>query len=343
MKRLAIIAMITIGFISLMIVGTISYFNDREENFSRIKTGVIDLEVNGQNPLNEAVIGINNAECCHIYYEDILLHLTSDSNPAKVKMRFFNLSYGSTAAGVVHECGEEEKSGEIDIARSDGTNVTYKYEAKSNCVKFEDAEFQLGEDNTTGLTDTFIITFYNGTLPVSGKIKTGAGDQYFTINSIGDEVEIYYYDTLTYKVRLVSVAGFTFTFEVESIAKHEGTALSHVTFCFTCSQCDDCKCKDIEIDVSIINASTGERFVVIDLNEHKTLPELNDKWINLTTSDGIPEFMPCNNYILNISIHYNACHSATFDIEFYAEQINGKGLYDSEISKNNFITGDGNG
>ncbi|RLF33035.1 MAG: hypothetical protein DRM98_02910 [Thermoplasmata archaeon] len=137
--------------------------------------------------------------------------------------------------GVVHTYGDPEESGTIGISRSDGTTVIYSYEAKPTCVKFEDADPQLGEDETVGLTDTFIITFYGGALPVSGEIKSGAGTEYFTINSVGDIVDIYYYDTLTYKITLVSLTNNenTFTFTVESINKPGNTALSHVDFCFS--------------------------------------------------------------------------------------------------------------
>ena len=140
--------------------------------------------------------------------------------------------------GVIHTYGDPEESGTIEVYRSDGSTITYHYEAKPTCVKFEDASSQLGEDDTVGLTDTFIVTFYGGALPVTGEIKAGAGEQYFTINNVGDVIDIYYYDTLTYRVKLVSLTHNenTFTFTVESVTKPGNTALSHVTFCFSEAQ-----------------------------------------------------------------------------------------------------------
>jgi len=320
MKKLLSVVFVT-SVLALAIEGTLSFFGDTEKSFGNyFTTGVVDLEVNGQNPLEGAVIAINDAEPCHVYYEKVTLHMTTESNPSLVKMRFFNLSNNSTPKGVVHKYGELEKEGEANVTRSDGTNVSYEYEAKPVCIKFEDAEIQLGEDDTVGLTDKFVITFYNGTLPVNGEIKTGAGTIYFTINDVGDEIEIYYYGVLTYKVRLVSIEGFTFTFEVESIAKPGNTGLSHVAFCF--SKGNDPR-EDLEIDLSITNTSSGETFILLDFNEHKTLFDLQNEWINLTEMNKIPEFMPCIDYAINVSIHFDSSVCGTeinFDIDFYAEQ-----------------------
>ncbi len=151
----------------------------------------------------------------------------------------WNCNGGGCGEGVVvHTYGEDEQTGTVEIPRSDGTTPTYDYEAKPTCVKFEDGDPQLGEDETVGLTDTFVITFYGGALPINGEIKTGADapgpdGTPFTITYVGEEIGIYYYNTLTYKIRLVDICDSTFTFEVESIAKPGNTALSHIEFCFS--------------------------------------------------------------------------------------------------------------
>jgi hypothetical protein len=69
--------------------------------------------------------------------------------------------------GVVHTYGDPTETGTIDISRSDGSIVEYTYVADPTCVKFEEPEVPLGEDDTVGLTDTFIITFYGGGLPIT--------------------------------------------------------------------------------------------------------------------------------------------------------------------------------
>jgi len=139
--------------------------------------------------------------------------------------------------GVVHTYGDPEESGTIGVSRSDGTTVMYDYEAKPTCVKFENGNPQLGEDDpdTVGLIDTFIITFYGGALPISGEFKTGAGEVHFNINDVGELINISYYSTLTYTVTLVNITNDnnTFTFKVKSIAKLGNTAMSHIQFCFS--------------------------------------------------------------------------------------------------------------
>jgi len=321
-----------------MIVGTISYFGDNENSIGNsFNVGIIDLEVNGENPLNHPVIFLEKIHPCKIYYQDVTLHLKENSNPAKVWIHIFNVSDGSG-------CNDEEEIGVVNVHRSDNSTVMYSYEANATCIKFEDAASQLGEDDTVGLTDTFVVTFCEGDLPVSGEIKTGAGKAEFTINFVGEEVDIYYYDTLTYKIRLINKTDSTFIFGVESIDKPGNTGMSHITFCLSYdNSCDKELDGAIEIDLSITNRSSGETFIILDFNEHKTIHDLECVYINLTTLDGIPEFMPCIDYILTFSIHLNSsccCESkaVTFDIEFYAEQKTGAGFSDAEISIGNLIT-----
>ncbi|RLF42765.1 MAG: hypothetical protein DRN29_11020 [Thermoplasmata archaeon] len=103
----------------------------------------------------------------------------------------------------------------------------------------------------------------------------------------------------------------------------------------------------IEIDLKLINTSSGEEFVLISPDEHRTLSDLECRWINLTTPDGISNLLPCTNYVLNVSIHLKKagikCQdlSVTFDVEFYAEQKNGMGFYDVETSIGNTIAMNG--
>ncbi len=336
MKKL-LISILSLGVIASMIAGTISYLGDNENSIGNsLIVGIIDLEVNGENPLNHPIIFLEKIHPCKIYYQNVILHLKENSNPAKVWMHIFNVSDGSSCSG-------EEESGIVNIPRSDNSTVMYSYEANATCIKFEDAISQLGEDETIGLTDTFVVTFCDGNLPVSGEIKTGAGKVEFTINFVGEEIDIYYYDTITYKIRLINKSEDTFIFEVESIDKPGNTGMSHITFClFHDNVCDKKLSEAIEMDISITNTSSGETFIILDFNEHKTIHDLECVYINLTTLDGIPEFTPCIDYILTISIHLNSScccknKAISFDIEFYAEQKTGTGFSDVEISIGNLI------
>ncbi|HDN95953.1 MAG TPA: hypothetical protein ENG71_02690 [Thermoplasmatales archaeon] len=333
---------VVISLLSFFLGGTFSFFDDREENCGKISAGVIDLEINNQNPLNGAIM-LKNVSSSHVYYANVTLHLTKDSNPSIIKMRFLNVSNGNCSSkGIVHVYGQSEEEGIINITRSDNSTVKYKYEAKETCIKFGDADIQLGEDETVGLKDTFVITFYGGGLPIYGKIKTGVDDgTSFVINSM-QTIGIYYYGILTYNISLVSVSGSIFVFEVESVEKQQRTALSHITFCFSPASYDCEYSECVEIGISIMNSSGGE-FVLLDLSEHKTLCELEGEWINLTAQF---TFSPCIIYILGLSFYINySCDfgNATFDIEFVAQQKNCRGFSDFELSKNNFISGDKNG
>ena len=219
---------------------------------------------------------------------------------------------------VVHTYGDEEESGTVNIPRSDGTLVPYDYEVKPSCVKFEDADPQLGEDETTGLIDTFNITFYGGTLPINGHVKTGAGEVYFTINSIGEEIEIYYYDTLTYIVRLVDICGNTFSFEIESITKPGNTGLSHVEFCFTEGNPPNGECEGGEGDniwqeefEPIIFQGTMQEF--IETYETQWIgPEYMESFVTHYIGWAWEVPVDTGNIIQGDIL--------TFDVEFYAEQ-----------------------
>jgi len=331
MKK-TLISILSLSIIASMIVGTISYFGDNEDSTDNIfSAGIIDLEVNGENPLNHSVIVLEKIHPYKIYYQNISLHLEENSNSAKIWMHVFNIS---------DSCSGEY--GMVNVSRSDNSTVLYAYEANSTCIKFEESILPLGEDNTIGLTDTFVVTSCEGTLPISGEIKTGAGKVEFIINFIGEEINVYYYDVITYKIRLINESDGVFIFEVESIDKPGNTGMSHIIFCFSC--CNKDLSEAIEIALSITNTSSNETFTIIDFDEHKIIHNLECIYINLTTLEGIPEFMPCIEYILKISIHLNSiccCESITFDIEFYAEHKGGAGFSDVEISIGNLISREG--
>ncbi|MGC9309049.1 MAG: hypothetical protein ACP5FL_09800, partial [Thermoplasmatota archaeon] len=346
-KTLFIILIISVT--SALLAGTSSYFNDGEQCTSTsVTTGHLDLEINDHNPLDGPVVVVENAAPQGTYYRDVELHLTEQSTPARVEMCINNVRRYPAGRGVVHSYGEDEKQGSIEIARSNGSTTTYNYEAKPTCVKFEGADIQLGEDETVGLTDTFNVTFRNGTVPISGEFKYDGITTPFTITEAGKEAEIVYEDVTIYKIRLVDRLGSRFTFEVESIAKPANTAMSYIQFCFTEST-GPCLKNQVELDLSITDPSTDQEHILLPLNEHKNLSELAGKCIWLTSPSKISAFKPSTTYTLNISIHMNGTRQeimdgeVAFDITFHAmEQMNPysyQGLTDIETSIGNVIIG----
>ncbi|MCD6447926.1 MAG: hypothetical protein J7L58_02625 [Thermoplasmata archaeon] len=110
------------------------------------------------------------------------------------------------------------------------------------------------------------------------------------------------------------------------------------------SSCSDEISRHIEIGMSIKEVGSGNVYVVLDINEHKTLWDLQDIWLNLTNE----KFKPREKYILNVSIYPNLFSSCkgkevAFDIWLIAEQEK-DGFSDMEISCGNKICiGGGNG
>jgi len=70
---------------SLMTVGTQSFFSDMETSTGNTFTaGTIDLTVNGENPLESAVVVLDDMKPCYVFYVEKKLHISD--NPADVWM-----------------------------------------------------------------------------------------------------------------------------------------------------------------------------------------------------------------------------------------------------------------
>ena len=105
---------------------------------------------------------------------------------------FFN-DFPSTAKG--GKKGGDDEQDSIEVFRyndTTSTHVVYKIEKKDLCIKYEDADEQLGEDDTIGFIDVFNVTVENGALPVTIEIKSGAGTIFDEITYVGEEIDIYY-------------------------------------------------------------------------------------------------------------------------------------------------------
>ncbi len=78
---------------SLMTVGTQSFFSDIETSTGNTFTaGIIDLTVNGENPLESAVVTIDDMKPCSVFYIEKKLHISG--NPADVWLHIKDIVCG---------------------------------------------------------------------------------------------------------------------------------------------------------------------------------------------------------------------------------------------------------
>jgi len=328
MIKKTLMSIMVIGITVSMIAGTMPFLSDTEKSSGNsFSAGVLDLEVNNQNPLGSPVITMSHVEfCCYpVYYENITLHMTGDSNPAKMKMRIFNVTNHSGYMGCSpgfwknHHC-KWVKYSTYDTIGSVFDLPSELQELSSKTLS-EALNFSGGNsivDKAKILLRQAVAALLNAAHP---KINYPLSES-DVINQVNDalaSLDKDAMDNLKNTLDYYNNLGCSFCGSNNDLSEH------------------------IEIDLKLINTSSGEEYVIIPLCEHKTLDELGGKWINLTTSDGIPELSPCIDYTLEVSVHpYNICHfywgaSVTFDIEFYAEW-SGSGLNDFEESDGNSIT-----
>ena len=76
-------SIVIIGIVaSLMTVGTQSFFSDVETSTGNTFTaGTIDLTVNGENPLESAVVVLDDMKPCYVFYVEKKIHISG--NPFK--------------------------------------------------------------------------------------------------------------------------------------------------------------------------------------------------------------------------------------------------------------------
>jgi len=103
-------SILVIGVVAaLMGVGTFAYFSDIETSTGNtISTGIIDLEVDGQNPWSASFQ--EEIKPGRTFEKDFTLHMTEDSNPAKAWFRITDVvdSGGSCMSGYTHASSEPE-------------------------------------------------------------------------------------------------------------------------------------------------------------------------------------------------------------------------------------------
>jgi len=332
-KKLLSVIFIT-SVLALAIEGTLSFFGDTEKSFGNsFTTGVVDLEVNGQNPLNGAVVTIDDIEpcndgCgngCHIYYRNITLHMTGDSNPAKVKMHIFNVTNHSGYEGCSPGFWKNHVFKWVGYSPDDTIEDVFDLPPELSEIASKNLSQALEFGGGSSIVDKAKILLRQAVAAVLNAAHPNINSP-LSENDLIDEVNA-----------TLATLNTTAILNLKDILD----AYNNLG-CSLC--CDNDISEDIEIDLKLINTSSGEEFVLISPDEHKTLSDLECHWTNLTDNPAMPQFEPCINYILNVSIHLknvgNKCQqgaSVMFDIEFYAEQKNGAGFYDIEKSLDNSI------
>ena len=296
-------------------IGTFAFFSDSERSINNIiYAGVIDLKVNEKNPLYGPLIDIKDIKPCHYKYQNITLRLVKESNPARAWIHFFNLTYHGGYEGLTpgfwkNHLDEwigyspDQTIGEIFSVPPELSNLSSK-------TLLEGLNFGGGstvEDAAKILLRHTIAALLNAAHP--------------NITYPLSENEI---------ITQVNNA-------LSSLDRDEMLSLKDVLDDYNnlggdINNGDSCNLSEhIEIALKIINTSSGEEFIIISKNEHKTLAEIECQWINLTSDTGLQYLAPSITYILNVTIYlqdvedeYKGCF-VNFDIEFYVEQLGGPG------------------
>jgi len=301
MNRLLVSSWIKICIVLLLIgAGTYAFFNDSEKSINNvITTGVIDLEVNGENPLVGPIITIDNLKPDCWYYKNVTLHLTEDSNPAKVWMHIFNVTDFCTLST---SCVSPDSTAWVD---SDKPNKEHCDEnklhirVKKSCSMVKLRRAYLYFENVSSSNGNFIKLRINAEFknPKNGGVTIGVYKTSWDggcINwdnapAVGDLVDSQYVNSSGYVYFNITsaVAGGELSLLLKMINESlpQGINEKHLDFTEPCIiQCisNSGISNHIEIDLKLTNTSSNETFIIIDENQHKILRDLECHWINLT-------------------------------------------------------------
>lgn len=117
--RKILTSVLTIGIIAvLMAVGTFAYFNDTESAGFTIHAGVIDLEVDGENPWCESFDFEVKPQ--RMWEKDFILHMTGESNPAKA---WFGITGVTDDGGILTEPERWEEGLSYDCTNEEWTGT----------------------------------------------------------------------------------------------------------------------------------------------------------------------------------------------------------------------------
>jgi len=296
-------------------IGTFAFFSDSEKSINNIiYAGIIDLKVNGKNPLYGPLIDIKDLKPCRYKYQNITLKLVRNSNPARVWIHFFNLTDHGGYEGLTPGFWKNHLDKWVEYSPDQTIGETFSIPSElsnlSSKTLLQGLEFGGGptvEDAAKILLRHAIAALLNAAHPnityslseneiltqVNNALSSLDRDKMLSLKDILDEYN--------------NLGG--------NINNGDGCNLS----------------EHIEIALKIINTSSGEEFIIISKNEHKTLAEIECQWINLTNDTGLKHLAPNVTYILNVTIYlqdvdedYKGCF-VNFDIEFYVEQLGGPG------------------
>lgn len=328
MIKKTLMSIMVIGITASMIAGTMPFLSDTEKSSGNsFSAGILDLEVNNQNPLDSPVITMSHVEFCYCHgcYKNIILHMTGDSNPAKVKMRIFNVTNHSGYTGCSPGFWKNHPCKWVKYSTEDTIGSVFELPSELQELSSKNLSEALNFRGGNSIVDKAKILLRQA---VAALLNAAHPD----INYPLSESNV---------INRVNGA-------LASLDKNVIVNLKNILHYYNNLGCSCCSSSNnlsehIVIDLKLINTSSGEKHVILPSCEYKTLDEIEGRWVNLTTSDGISELSPRIKYILKASVHpCNICHfywgaSVTFDIEFYAEW-NGPGLDDIEESDGNSIT-----
>ena len=324
MKKRWTLCVIILAITAFTINETVSFLGDNEKSYDNgFTAGVIDLEVNGQNPLNGTVITIDarpcscKCNCDDLYHQNITLHMTKDSNPAKVWMRIFNIT-NHNHEGCSPGFWKNHLSKWINHSQYDTLQSLFDFPTELHELAFDTLYDALEYGGGNGLVKKAKILLRQAAAALLNAAHPA-------INYPLSEEEIIEQVNIT----LGSLNSSMILDLKDTLDDYNNLG---------CNFCEEMN--HIEIDLKLVNTLSGNNSILISPDEHKTLSEIEEYWIDLTSSS-IPWLEPCINYTLNVSFHFN-CHQCrdlqiTFDIEFYAEQRNGTGLHDYETSLWNIL------
>jgi len=276
MIKKTLMSIMVIGITVSMIAGTMPFLSDTENSSGNsFSAGILDLEVNNQNPLDSPVITMSHVEfCCYpVYYENIILHMTGNSNPAKVKMHIFNVVNHSGYMGCSPGFWKNHPYKWVKYPTEDTIGSVFELpselEELSSKTLIEALDFHGGKK----LADKAKILLKHAVAGVLNAVHPDINyplPESDVINQVNDalaSLDKDAMDNLKNTLDYYNNLGCSFCGSNNDLSEH------------------------IEIDLKLINTSSGEEFVIISPDEHKTLAELECHWINITGNNGY-----CNDY-----------------------------------------------
>jgi len=307
MKHISLFVLIAI----FLVTSTYALYVDTEESIDNsFITGLIDLEVNGENNVTLPVIIDETLQSDQVKYYNITLHLVEDTNPGHIWVHIYN---------VTDHDGEGGGQGCTPGFWKQTQHFPYWPAPYTPELSFAD----IFEDAFPDMTLVTVLRLGGGGLNALGRhtvaalLNAASSDVNYTLTV--DEIIALFNDY--YPANETVYEQLKDTFEA---LNEQGCPLGRSIDGSPLCDCD--LSEKMFIDMILTNTSSGESFTILDFSEQYTLRDIECSWIHLSPADGIGKFIPCINYNLTLSVHTfewgSECFGkyTTFDIEFYAEQ-----------------------